>query len=75
MNDVLNKRGHLYLLDVEGVVQGYFFKAASMGIHLLTVADTAEVVIQAQVAQTIGMRLLFFFPVTVRARCSLSCSC
>jgi hypothetical protein len=47
-------------------VQGYFFKAAVMETELLTIADTAEVVIQAQVAQTIGMRILFFFPVTVR---------
>lgn len=47
-------------------LQGYFYKAASMESDLVTVADTAEVVIQAQVAQTLGMRILFFFPVTVR---------
>jgi hypothetical protein len=48
--------------------QGYFYKAASMSTELLTVADTAEVVIQAHVAQTLGTRLLFFFPVTVCVR-------
>lgn len=48
-------------------VQGYFFKAGSMQSEMLSVADAAEVVIQAQVAQTIGMRILFFFPVSVRS--------
>jgi hypothetical protein len=46
--------------------QGYFYKAAALGEDdLVTVADTADVVLKAQLLQTIGMRLLFFFPVTV----------
>lgn len=48
-------------------MQGYFYKAASMASDHVTVGDASEVIIQAQVAQTIGMRILFFFPVTVHS--------
>jgi hypothetical protein len=52
-------------------VQGYFYKAGAIRSEWVTVADAAEVAVQAQVAQTFGMRILFFFPVTVRF--TLSC--
>jgi hypothetical protein len=48
------------------VVQGYFFKAGSLDDQSwISIPDVAEVTVQAQVAQTVGMRVLFFFPVTV----------
>ena len=51
-------------------LQGYFFKAGALKAQdWITIPDTAEVTIRGQVAQTIGMRLLFFFPVSVRRHC------
>jgi hypothetical protein len=48
-------------------VQGYFYKAAALGADdLVSVADAAVSIVRAQLLQTIGMRILFFFPVTVR---------
>lgn len=53
---------------VDGVagVQGYFFKAGALASEWVTVADVADVVVQAQVAQSLGLRILYLFPVTVR---------
>lgn len=48
-------------------MQGYFFKAGALGSDWVTVADVAEVVVQAQVAQSLGLRILYLFPVTVRS--------
>jgi hypothetical protein len=49
-------------------LQGYFYKAGAMKEQKwVTIPDTAEVVVRAQVAQTLGLRLLFFFPVSVRS--------
>jgi hypothetical protein len=48
-------------------VQGYFYKAGALGAEdIVSVVDTASVVARGQMLQTIGLRLLFFFPVTVR---------
>lgn len=54
--------------------QGFFLKAGALPQQSwVTVADAAEVTVQAQVAQTVGMRTLFFFPVTVRRFLMLCC--
>eukprot|EP00892_Ulva_mutabilis_P012029 jgi/Ulvmu1/9199/UM005_0299.1 len=46
------------------VHSGYFFKAGALASSWVTVADVAEVSVHAQVAQTIGLRTLYLFPVT-----------
>jgi hypothetical protein len=49
-----------------GAVQGFFFKAGSLkNQSWITIADVAEVTVRGQIAQTVGMRILFFFPVSV----------
>jgi hypothetical protein len=60
---------------LQASMQGYFYKAGALREQeWVTVADAAEVTIRGQVAQTLGMRLLFFFPVSVRTRLLLAVS-
>lgn len=57
------------------VAQGYFFKAGALTSSWVTVADVAEVTVQAQVAQSLGLRTLYLFPVTVRRLPATCCRC
>eukprot|EP00892_Ulva_mutabilis_P011588 jgi/Ulvmu1/8801/UM048_0056.1 len=44
---------------------GYFFKAGALDPPILSIDEVAKVTLQAHVAQTVGLRLLMFFPVAV----------